>query len=182
MHVTEAHKNLFAGIFFALLSLFVLFVVNPHGIVQPVASHLIAGGAAAVAPDFFPNMICWLAFVCSLGLATQGAMALWRAAASKPTETPTVEADPEEKDAAKIALIARITGMILLFVMYYMTNRFGIIIAGFFFYLAYAFLTGERRPVRALLGASIITVILFYFFVRIALVPVPLGPLEDFLY
>ena len=181
MHVTEAHKNLFAGIFFALLSLFVLFVVNPHGIVQPAASHLIAGGAAAVAPDFFPNMICWVAFVCSLGLAAEGALALRRTAALKSAEAPK-ELDPEEKDAAKIALIARITGMVLLFAMYYMTNRFGIIISGFFFYLAYAFLTGERRPLRALLGASIITVVLFYFFVQIAFVPVPLGPLEDLLY
>jgi len=180
MHVTEAHKNLFAGIFFALLSLFVIFVVNKHGIAQPSASHLIAGGAAAVAPDFFPNMICWLAFVCSLGLAAEGALAIRRTVAPKVEKQ--AKLDPEEKDAAKIALIARITGMVLLFLMYYMTNRFGIIISGFFFYLAYAFLTGERRPLRALLGAFIITVILFYFFVQIAFVPVPLGPLEDLLY
>jgi len=39
MHVSEAHKNLFAGIFFALLALFVIFVVNKIGIAQPSASH-----------------------------------------------------------------------------------------------------------------------------------------------
>jgi sterol desaturase/sphingolipid hydroxylase (fatty acid hydroxylase superfamily) len=176
MHVTEAQKNLFVGLFFALFSLFVIFVVNKHGIAQPSANHV---SAAALAPDFFPNMICWLAFAFSLGLIIQGALEM-RQGAPETAKQETL--DPEEKADQRLAFVCRGIAMAMLFAMYYMTDWLGMIIAGFFFYLAFAILTGERRPVRALFGAAIITVTLYYFFVEIAIVPVPLGPLEFLLY
>jgi len=179
MHLTEDQKNLYVGVFFALLSLFVLFFVNKHGIVQPSASYQV-GTSAAIAPDFFPNIICWLALAFSLGLVAQGALGMRQAAA--PSAMQQQAQSPEEKAEKRLAFISRAIGIFVLFLMYFMTNWLGIIISGFFFYLVFAVLTGERRPVRALLGAVAITVTLYYFFVYIAVVPVPLGPLEDLLY
>ena len=182
MRVTEAHKSLYAGLFFALLSIFCLFVLNKHGIVVPTASF--QAGSAAVSPRFFPDMICWCALVFSLGLMIEGALGMRRSARASGTseKTEAEEQETEEKGSRALAVAYRIAGMGMLFVMYYATNFLGILISGFFFYLVFAALTGEQRPLRAVLGAFIITVVLYFFFVKIAYVPVPLGPLSNILY
>ena len=179
MQITEAHKSLAAGLFFSLLSLFLIFYVNKIGIAQPTASH---ASAAAVAPDFFPNLICWFAFVCGMGLAVQSFLEIRQTASGASNAAEKKVEDPEEKEAKRLAFICRAVGMVMLFVFYYMTNFIGIIITSFICYLVYAVLTGERRPVRALLGTTILTTVLYVFFVEIALVPVPLGPIEYLLY
>ena len=63
---------------------------------------------AAVAPDFFPNLICWLAFIFGVGLAIQGALEIREARISgQPAGTTAQQEDldPEEK---RIAIIARV--------------------------------------------------------------------------
>jgi len=184
MHFTEAQKNLLVGLFFALLSLLFIFVVNKYGIEQPTANY--QAGSAAIAPNFFPNMICWLTFAFSLGLTIESFMGMRRDArtaklSEAPGEVKQEKKDPEEKKSGTIAFISRITGMGIMFLMYYVTDYLGIIISGFFFYLLYAGLTGEQRPLRAVLGAAITTMTLYYFFVKIAVVPMPLGLLSDIL-
>jgi hypothetical protein len=183
MSFTEAKKDLFTGIFFALLSLLFLFVLNKYGIDIPTANY--QAGSAAVLPDFFPNMVCWSTFIFSLGLTFVSYKAMRAARTSEMSETPGAaeqEAQGAEEHESKAKVLAfRIAGMGTLFLLYYVVDFLGIVIAGFLFYLLYAAFTGERRPLRALIGAAATTLILYYFFVRVAAVPLPLGLLSDIL-
>jgi hypothetical protein len=177
MSFSEARKDLLVGIFFALLSLLFIFVLNRFGIDIPTANYQV--GSAAVLPDFFPNMICWFTFICSLGLAYTSLKGM-RASQQVPgTSEKPAEDESEEKTAKGRTLAFRIAGMGTMILLYYVVDFLGIVVAGFLSYLLYAGLTGERRPLRALSGATVTTLILYYFFVKVAAVPMPLGLLSD---
>ena len=183
MSFGEARKDLFAGLFFSLLSLLFLFVVNKYGIDIPTANY--QAGSAAVLPDFFPNMICWGIFFFSLGLVLVSVTAMRAAQASDLSgalgEVKAEEQEPGEKASRAKIVAFRIAGMGTMFLLYYVVDFLGIVVAGFFFYLLYAGFTGERRPLRALVGAAVTTLILYYFFVKVAAVPMPLGLLSEIL-
>jgi hypothetical protein len=183
MSFGEAKKDLFAGVFFSLLSLLFLFVVNKYGIDIPRANY--QAGSAAVLPDFFPNMICWSTFFFSLGLVFVSLIAMRSAQASDlsgaPEEVKAEDLEPGEKVSKAKTVAFRMAGMGTMFLLYYVVDFLGIVIAGFLFYLLYAGFTGERRPLRALVGATVTTVILYYFFVKVAAVPMPLGRLSEIL-
>ena len=183
MSFGEAKKDLFAGVFFSLLSLVFIFVVNKYGIDIPKANY--QAGSAAVLPDFFPNMICWSIFFCSLGLALVSLVAMRAAQASDLSgasgEVKAEEQEPGEKASKAKTVAFRIAGMGTMFLLYYVVDFLGIVIAGLLFYLLYACFTGERHPLRALVGAAVTTLILYYFFIKIAAVPMPLGLLSEIL-
>ena len=183
MSFADAKKDLFVGVFFSLLSLLFIFVLNKYGIDIPTANY--QAGSSAVRPDFFPNMIWWSTFFFSLGLAIVSCKAM--RASRKSTAPGTLEATQAEEGEAKeneskaTAFVLRIAAMGTLFLLYYVVDVLGIVLAGFLFYLLYAGFTGERRPLRALVGAAACTLVLYYFFVKVAAVPMPLGLLSDIL-
>jgi len=179
MTYTEARKDLFVGVFFALLSLLFIFVLNKIGIDIPTANY--QSGSAAVLPNFFPDMICWYTLFCSLALAYTGLKGMQASQQISGTPQKTEEGEPEEKTSKGRIFAFRIAGMGTMILLYYVVDFLGIIIAGLLLYLLYAGLSGERRPLRALVGAVATTLILYYFFVKVAAVPMPLGLLSDIL-
>jgi hypothetical protein len=171
MRYSDAAINCCIGLFFALLSLFFLLVLNKYGIGIPALGS--QAEASAVLPDFFPNMICGCVLFFSFGLIGTNIRGLrgGDGVVAAAVDTSKVEG----------GMTARLSAMATLIALYYVADFLGIVISGFIFYLLFALFTGERRPLRALVGATLCSLILYYFFVKVASVPLPLGVLSDIL-
>ncbi len=169
----DAAINMLVGLFFASVSLLFLLVLNKIGIDIPTASY--QAESTAVLPDFFPNLICWCVFFFSLGLMVSNIKAF----RSPPGKVACASAIDDSKMEG--GFLVRAAAMGTLIVLYYVADFLGIVIAGFVFYLLFALFTGERKPVRAVVGAVLASLVLYYFFVKVASVPLPLGLLSDVL-
>lgn len=167
------------GAAFTLLSLFLLFVLTPLGVDVPTASVTEVGSKT---PRFFPNFITCLMLAFSVALTVKG----WlnRGEGQEREETgqaraaPETESDGQAEDAGKRGIspnLVRCASILALLGMYYTAEWMGMVLASFILYLLYALFTGERRPFRALLGALICSGLLYYFFVYIGGIPMPLG-------
>jgi hypothetical protein len=71
--------------------------------------------------------------------------------------------------------------MTVLIVFPYFSEFLGILLSGIVLYAMYAIFCGERNFTRAILGAISCILVLYYFFVKIASVPLPLGIMENIL-
>lgn len=153
--------DLCVGTGFALLSLFLLFVLTPLGVDIPTASVAETG---SVTPRFFPDFISWLMLLFSLALMGTGWLNRKRGAR-------------QERGAGKdlFPYCIRCLAMLTLLGVYFTAHMLGMVLTSCVLYLLFSLYTGERRPLRALLGAALCSAVLYYFFVHIANVPMPLG-------
>ena len=170
MHLTEHQWDILVGLFFVVIAGMFLIFINDFSIDVPTASY--QAESAAITPAFFPNLVCFaiLAFGCGLAASSWSRMR-W--------DKTHPEAVHDLGLGGKIAMLYRFGAMAVLVMLYYVAEWLGIVLAGFIFYVLFAYFTGERRPVRAVVGAVLTSVILYILFVKAASVPLPLGVLED---
>lgn len=167
------------GAAFTLLSLFLLLVLTPLGVDVPTASVTEVGSKT---PRFFPNFITCLMLVFSVALSVKG----WlnrgdgqkrddgrQVPAARETGSDGTEDDVNRRGFSPTLI--RCASILALLGMYYTADWMGMVLASFILYILYALFTGERRPFRALLGAIICSGLLYYFFVYIGGIPMPLG-------
>ncbi|MBR4422756.1 MAG: tripartite tricarboxylate transporter TctB family protein [Mailhella sp.] len=163
--MNSVQKEYAIGFAFALLALFFIFVVTPAGVPVPNASVVEEG---SVSPRFFPLMTWW-------GVFLFGILQIVETYIDVKTGYAIVQpAEPVDKWGMFVRLLAITT--VALF--YWVAEPLGIIITGFVFYVLYAFYCGERNWLRAVIGAVICTLVLYYFFVYVAMVPMPTGLLS----
>lgn len=168
MHSTEHKRDVILGVVFVLLSLAFVLFLNDLAIEIPTASHK----GQASSPRSFPDMIFWAMLAFSLGL-------LW-SSFRKMRAAPAAAPDSSERTPFDwTALSFRMAAMATLVLLFAVADRLGILIGGLIFYLLFAFFSGERNVLRALAGASLTTAILYYLFVKVAGVPLPMGVLEN---
>ncbi|NLF43545.1 MAG: hypothetical protein GX587_12685 [Bacteroidales bacterium] len=160
------------GAVFAIIFLAMLFIVNPWAIAVPTASVTEVG---SVTPRFFPNLICIFAFIFSIITIVYS----YKFAHYDSNEKFDV-LDFKNKEHLH-TFLTRLAAMTLLVIFPFIAGSLGIIVGGAILYILFALFCGEKNWLKAGLGSLICIALLYYFFVHIADVPMPLGFIEKFL-
>lgn len=154
----DALLGLFLSTFFA----FVLFVMIPKGIDVPTVHD-----PGQLSPSAYPLWIATVAFSLSLLLTF---VSLFRARLSSRQMVRHVPWDVVFRVGAGFALL-------MLFGVF--SQEIGMILGSFLLYAFYAGLSGERNWTRLILVDVCLCCLLYFFFVKLAALPVPLGPFQS---
>jgi len=166
--MNSVQKEYAIGLGFILIGLLMIFVVTPMAVPLPAAATL---DTDSVSPRCFPLICLW-------GIVLFGVLQIVETfldvkyGYTQPKPAPAFDSQ---------AFVVRVLAILTLVAFYYVAEPLGIILTGLLFYVLYAFYCGERKIVRALIGGTICTLILYYFFVYIAQVPMPAGLLDGVL-
>lgn len=160
--MNTVQKEYAIGFVFALIALFFIFVVTPAQVPVPSLSVTEEG---SVSPRFFPLMTLWGVFLFGV-LQMVETWIDWKCGYI--VAKPIGDLDPTGN-------FVRLLALLTVAMFYWIAEPLGILITGFMFYVLYAFYCGERSIVRAVVGAVICTCVLNYFFVYVAMVPMPTG-------
>ena len=131
----------------------------------------------ALSPAFWPSILAWLLVIAGVSLAAQR---LWKIRLSGRNA-----AQPATDPPARAAVGSVLTNwraflaVGLLFPYYLACVQFGLAIPSAVAFVVFAILAGERRYVLLVLSGILLTAALTTFFIRVANILVPLGPLRD---
>lgn len=162
---TKKRGELLIGLFFLLLASMALLVFIPVGVKVPGSID-----NAALSPDFWPTVICWLMVVAAIGLIAESRL---------PAVTEADTEDEGEEGAYKLQplfAITRTAGLIVvLFGFYLGLEQFGLVVTSIALLAAMMLFFGERNY-PLVVGLSFgFPVLLYLFFRYVASVPIPLG-------
>lgn len=163
--MSEAYKDIGLGLVLLLAALVTLYWVIPEGVQSP--------GAVAnpwLAPAFWPQIIVVALGGVSVVVAAQGAMRAWRIREG-------IE-EPVARESHPAGTIRVIVAIALLFVYYWSLTWGGIVVPSAAAILVFTVLHGERRFRYFVPAAILFPLVLYYFFLKVALVPMPLGIFE----
>lgn len=167
----NARNDLILGCVLSLVFTLVCFVLIPIGIDVP-KSH----DPGQLSPAAYPSWIAFAGLGASLLLAASAALRCIKLNALTPRANSTV------KCTARLAGMGPgAAGFALLLAFYLSLDYVGMTLGCFLLYAAFATLCGERNWLRLVIVDCILSTALYFFFVRIASVPVPQGILESFL-
>lgn len=164
--MSDARSNLYLGLVLSAVFAIVLFVLIPVGIEVP-HSH----DPGQLPPTAYPRWVAGAAMFFSLVLAAQSLGNLSRRG-DAPSNMPRVP---------RAGFLRICIGFALLFLFAIFLKKIGMLLGGFILYACFAYLAGERNWLRMLLVDAALCGILYVFFVRIATVPIPMGPLRGIL-
>ncbi len=157
--------TLVTGVFIALgFAVFALWII-PQQIYVPESVKI-----AALSPDYWPTLVSWLIAGLGVLLALQGGLALWRQ-----SHDPAGQADPASPstDFRSWLRTGIIIGLMLLY--YALVQPLGLVLSSMLALCLMAVLLGERR-IRVLVPVAVLVPVgLYYFFVKVASIPLPLG-------
>jgi putative tricarboxylic transport membrane protein len=157
------NKDLMVGLLLALLGLIFLVALIPFGIVEPRKVKYIA-----MSPSFYPRLVAIALLLFGLAISVR---AYFQGYA-------TSEADPSWRQDAWLRV-----GLVFIFLtaMALLLGLLGFIISSAIAIATLCYLAGERRPYLIALLAIITPLALYYFFVKVALIPIPAGLLKSLL-
>jgi len=155
-----------------LFFLFTLFFLIPKGVYVPANINI-----RVMSPDFFPRAVAIFVILMSLILALQNILV----SGSKkryPDQNVERKLPQEGKDNDKIRklkIIKICVAIFLLFMYFQAVSLIGILPSSAIFLLAFSFLYGERRFKIIIPLAVFLPIILYFFFTRLANIPLPKG-------
>lgn len=156
-------KDLITGGVLLLLSVFTVSWLIPHGVIQITAADNIALSAR-----FWPYVIGYLLLVLSALLLLQGVVQ-WRAQSrTKATAQPSSATVWQWGVMAAIALLVPY---------YFIAQSLGFLLASILAFASYAMLAGERNMRSVVCWSVVVPTLITVFFVNVAQVLMPLGPL-----
>ena len=148
------------GIGVLVLGLLIFFLLIPSGIDQPGSVE-----HAALAPDFWPKIIAAIIIVMGLLL----------------TIKPGKEEGEDGGDA--VPWLQRLPGLAValgtLFAFYFLIPLLGMVVPGMVMALGLMVYAGERRWPRSIAISAGVPILLYFFFVYVASIPIPLGVFES---
>jgi hypothetical protein len=151
------------GLFLSVCFAFVLFVMIPQGVDIPTEYD-----PGQLPPSAYPTWIAIAALILSL-LLTGVSLCRMRG-----TTTPESTANVPLKSVFRVGL-----GFALLLLFWIFIHEIGMLLGSFLLYALYAVLSGERNWTRLLLVDACLCGLLYFFFVKLAALPVPLGPFQS---
>jgi len=160
---TDDMRGVIAGALMLGVGLLVILVLVPWGVVEPRSVKI-----AALSPSFYPRIVA----IC---LCVLGGAVLLNSLIRRPV--------PEAGDAtAHPHAIARTIAFFAILVFLALTvEKLGFVLAGAIAICASMTLAGERRWWLVLLIAVALPLLLHFFFLKVASVPIPAGVLAPYL-
>ena len=154
--------DFWAGLVFLLLGLVVWLVLIPIGVDEPKKVQY-----AVLAPSYYPRII-------AIAMALVGIAVTARAVTAVSTDR--LLGMPAGETVLKIGVVFAI-----LVALSYLLPNLGFVLASFLALIALMVLAGERNPVIILAVAIILPVVLYFFFTKLANIPIPGGVLDPYL-
>ena len=151
------------GIGVLVLGLLIFFLLIPLGIDQPGSVE-----HAALAPNFWPKIIAAIIILMGLFL----------------TIKPAKDEDDDIEDGGDAGgWLQRLPGLAValgtLFAFYFLIPLLGMVVPGMVMAFGLMVYAGERRWSRGIAIAAGVPILLYFFFVYVASIPIPLGVFES---
>lgn len=159
-----ARKDLWSGLFLTGVGLLVVLVLIPNGVDEPRKVKY-----AALSPSYYPRIV-------AIALTLLGAVVTVRAVLGGRSRPSVEDADRRPDAARRTAIFLGILALYAASVAW-----LGFIVASTLALIASLRLAGERRFGLTVLMAVALPLILYFFFLKIARVPMPLGVLQPLL-
>ena len=150
-------RDFYSGLIFIALGVALLTILVPMGVVEPRKVRF-----AALSPSYYPKIVAGV-------LLVLGAAVAWRAR-RETASGPATNRHPNAR--SRIACFIAVLGAYALLLPW-----LGFVAAGFLSLLAAFWIAGERRPKLILPLALFVPLMLFFFFQKVALIPIPTGVL-----
>lgn len=160
-------KNLILGLCLSAFFGLVYFVFIPVAVYVPKNAV-----AAGLSPATWPRIAASIATVLGIGLAIQGFLQIKQDRFANTAGNPE-ELQDENKSHFKVFVI-----MVALLIYYWLIDIVGIVLPSILTLIGVAIMCGERRPKTLLLVGVLVPIGLYYFFSKVAHVPMPLGIFE----
>ena len=164
-------KEFYVGLAMIVVAMLGWFAAIPSGIDLPQSVQF-----AALSPDFWPRIIMVLLGLCGAIVALQAHMES-RGAATGDAETEDENGLVEHPLQTRMLRV--LFGIACLFAFYFAITHLGVIISSTLVVLALTISLGQRTWKHVLPLALLLPVLLYYFFVYVAQVPMPLGMFES---
>ncbi len=152
-------------------TLVMLFVIIPISVQLPKSNKVLA-----LSPDFWIKIIVWLTLFLGINLLFQGLRNANKAISE--AEKAAIEANLSHYYSIKRSVLMVVIAVANLFLYYFLIRWFGMVIASFISVITFTLLCGERRIKIMVPLATLLPVGLYYFFLKVASIPMPLGIFE----
>lgn len=157
------NKNVWSGVTMTALGLLFIFVLIPHGVVEPKKIKY-----AALSPSYYPRFVAIALILLGVAVTLRSLIL--------PINV------KQSDDAVHPQAVKRILVMFVILALYAMGIPWlGFVLASTLVLLATFYLAGERRPILILGLSLFLPIALYFFFLKVASVPIPLGVLEPLL-
>ena len=157
-----SNRDLICAIIMLVISALLIWVLIPSGIVEPKKVKF-----DALSPSYYPRIVAY-------ALLLLGAGVFLRSFLSKKTSPPAGDRHPNAT--------GRTFGFLFILLLLALTlNWLGFIVASTIAMLLALWLGGERRLFLIIPLAVILPLVLYFFFLKVARIPIPLGILEPLL-
>ena len=145
-----------------------LSVIIPLGVQLPKSNKVLA-----LSPDFWIKIIVWTTLALGVNILIRGIRK--SRLEMTPDEVAAVEEDLEHRHPMNRAILSAVTAIAGLFVYFFLIKWIGMVAASILAMIGFTLLCGERRYKIALPLAVLLPVGLYYFFLKVASIPMPLG-------
>ena len=155
-------RDLIAGVSVLLIGILLVFVLIPTGVDEP-------GGVefAALAPSYYPRFVGIAMMVLGLAIAVRS---IYRPVADDLFEIPE-----------SVLVYKAVCAIAIMFATALFVSSVGFVLVGAAALLALMLLAGERSPVILAVAAIGLPLLLYFFFTKLANIPIPGGVLEPVL-
>jgi putative tricarboxylic transport membrane protein len=148
-------RDLYSGLIFIILGIALLTILVPMGIVEPRKVRF-----AALSPSYYPRIVAGVLLLLGLAVA-------WR---SRRETTAAPASNRHPNATGRIACFIALLGAYALLLPW-----LGFVAAGFLGLLAAFWIAGEHRLKLVLPLAVLVPLMLYFFFLKVALIPIPTG-------
>lgn len=155
--------NLWAGLLMAGFGTLVVFVLIPYGVAEPKRINF-----AALSPSYYPRFVAYALIILGTAVAIRSFL------------SPDQNAKPSD-DIRPDAVLRTTLFLGLLLVFAATVSWLGFIVSSFLAAMASFWLAGEKRLHITLPIAILVPTLLYFFFLKVARVPIPLGILKPYL-
>jgi putative tricarboxylic transport membrane protein len=152
-------------------TLFMLFVIVPISVQVPKSNKVLA-----LSPDFWIKIILWFMLLLGVQLLYQGLKTAKELLADE--EIAAIEDAKTHRHPMGRSVFMVMVAITNLFVYFFLIDWLGMVIASIISVITFALLCGERRIKIILPIAVILPIGLYYFFLKVAHIPMPLGIFE----
>jgi putative tricarboxylic transport membrane protein len=152
-------------------ALFMLFVIVPISVQVPKSNKVLA-----LSPDFWIKIILWFMLLLGVQLLYQGLKTAKELMADE--EIAAIEDAKTHHHPMGRSVFMVMVAITNLFVYFFLIDWLGMVIASIISVITFALLCGERRIKIILPIAVILPIGLYYFFLKVAHIPMPLGIFE----